>query len=162
MTGHGTHVEKKSIVTVVFVAFLLVLNGCSRKAETGVGSDCSHGQNCTGVSTGDLQASTRTEARSAVSRIVFIDLEEGCDCTRRRIEASWGALQSAMGKQSSIPVDRIHLDSQEALVEPCREQKPFQVIPAVYFMDANQNVIEVLQGEPSEKQISDVLKGKTS
>lgn len=171
MTGLGMRANKvccdrwtsltkpSAIVAVGLLALVFAINGCKRKTEITANTDCSQGQNCTGVST----ANTRVAAKvnSAVSRITFIDLEESCDCTRRRIEASWNALQSAIGVGPNIPIDRIHLDSQEALAEPYREQRPFQVMPAIYFMDSSQSVIEMLQGEVSEKQISDVLKGVT-
>lgn len=51
--------------------------------------------------------------QNKVSRIVFLDLEDCCDCTRNRIDTSWNTLQAVLsGETGSPPVERIHMDSQ--------------------------------------------------
>lgn len=144
--------------TSLFAAGLLALacasGGCERGKKAAAGEDCSRGQNCTDGPVG----TAGTTPEPAVSRIVFVDQEESCACTRRRIEAAWDAVQAALAAGAPVAVDRIHLDTQQTLVAPYREQKPFQFVPAVYFMDGDQNVIVMLQGELTRKQVEDVLK----
>jgi len=150
-------VKSESVFVAGLFALACVSSGCDRGTQAAAGEDCSRAGNCTDGHAG----TTGTTPEPAVSRIAFVDLEDSCDCTRRRIDAAWGALQSALGAGAPVAVDRIHLDTQEALVAPYREQKPFQFVPAVYFMDADQNVIVMLQGELSRKQVEDVLKGSS-
>ena len=66
-------------------------------------------------------------------------------------------MQVALDKKS-IPVDRIHVDTQEALAGPYHKLRPYQVIPAIYFLDGNGKLVGMLQGEVSEEAYKKVLK----
>ncbi len=94
---------------------------------------------------------------SGVAQIVFIDKEKACDCTAKRIKDSWTALQEALGKESALPIERIHMDTQVAEAESYRTQRAFMVAPAIYFLDANGQILELLQGEVSSEQVKKVI-----
>ena len=85
--------------------------------------------------------------RAKVSRIVFVDQEKCCACTRERIDKSWKALTDVVGFPPSSDVERIHMDSQADKAAPYTSSEPIMVPPALYFYDAQGTLVEVLQGE---------------
>jgi hypothetical protein len=95
-----------------------------------------------------------------VARVVFVDKENACDCTRTRTEATWTALQSALGTPARVPVERIHSDTQAAEAARYTALKPLMVIPGVYFVDDRSGVIELLQGEVTTAQVAAVLEAR--
>jgi hypothetical protein len=99
-------------------------------------------------------------ATTRVAKIVFIDKQEACDCTRKRIDDTWAALQSVLGPSPTLPVERIHVDTQAAQAEAYTLLKPLMVPPGIYFVDAHDAVVEMLQGEVKAEQVTAVLKGK--
>ena len=94
---------------------------------------------------------------ASVARIVFIDQEQACDCTRRRIDGSWAALQAALGRDSGIAVERIHRDTQEEQAEQYRLLRPMVTVPGIYLLDGRGAVVELLQGEVTEEQVRTAL-----
>ena len=97
------------------------------------------------------------EADVSVSKIVFIDKEKACPCTAERIAASWTALESALGKESKIAIERIHIDTQSAQAAPYQAMKSMVTVPGIYFLGKDGKVIKMLQGEVKVEQIATVL-----
>jgi len=98
-------------------------------------------------------------AKAHPSRIVFfVGKEHACDCTRKSLEAGWAALQKALGTPAKLPVERLQIDTQGDKVVPYRRQKPMMALPAIYFVDGKDMVLELLQGEVSEAEIIVALK----
>lgn len=97
-------------------------------------------------------------AKAKTARIIFVGKERACDCTKKSIDAGWEALQKALGTATKLPVERLQVDTQEDRVLPYRQQKPMMALPALYFVDAKDTVLEVLQGEVTEVEIAAVLK----
>lgn len=94
---------------------------------------------------------------SKLSKIVFVGKEHACDCTRKAVDAGWAALQKILVDPGKIPVERLHVDTESARVEPYRAQKPIMALPAIYFVDGRGAVLEMLQGEVGEAQIQPIL-----
>lgn len=97
-------------------------------------------------------------AQATVAKVVFIDQEKACDCTRARIDGSWAELQKVLEGGPQVPVVRIHGDSEEELAKPYLDMRPLLVAPGLYFIDAKGGLIEMLQGEVTESQITAFLK----
>lgn len=96
--------------------------------------------------------------RPDVARILFLDLQECCECTRNRIDTSWNALQAALsGDDGAPPVERIHMDTQSDRAAPWLETKPVMVAPGLYFLGRDDKLQSFLQGEVREDQVTDVL-----
>jgi hypothetical protein len=93
-----------------------------------------------------------------VTKIVFVGKEHACECTRKSIDAGWAALQKALGTPAKLPIERLQVDTEGEKVAPYREQKPMMALPAIYFLDGKNAVIELLQGEVSETEIAAALK----
>lgn len=93
-----------------------------------------------------------------VAKVVFIDKENACECTKKRIDGTWAALQGALGTPASLSVERIHLDTEAAKAEFYTMLKPLMVPPGLYFVDGRDAVVEMLQGEVTTEQIATVLK----
>jgi hypothetical protein len=95
-----------------------------------------------------------------VARIVFLDKEHACACTRRTVEQTWAALKSALGASPSLPVQRLHLDTQTAEAAAYTTTKPLMALPGIYFVDGQGAVLDLLQGEVAAKEIEARLKGR--
>ena len=98
-----------------------------------------------------------TQAATKVTKVVFVGKEHACDCTRKRVESGWVALQKALGTPPKLPVVRLQIDTEEAKVEPYRKQKPMMTLPAIYFVDGKETALELLQGDVTESEITAVL-----
>jgi thioredoxin-related protein len=89
---------------------------------------------------------------------VFVDQEEACECTRKRIDDSWAALQAAMKQSREVPVQRIHRDTQPVDVEPLSAKRKFVAVPAIFLLDGSGDVIDMLQGEVTDKEVATALR----
>lgn len=103
------------------------------------------------------QAASKAQPGAKLARIVFIDQEKCCACTRKRIDTSWKALMAVLGFPPAIPLDRYHLDTQEKQAEEFLSKKAIMAAPGIYFLDKAGNLIELLQGEVTEAQIRAAL-----
>ena len=97
------------------------------------------------------------EMRGRIESIVFVGQKEACECTRNRIDVSWKALQDTLKDGPQIPVKRIQLDVDGEEAKKLNEQKPLVVAPGIYFLDAKEVVIALLQGEVRVDQIMSLL-----
>jgi hypothetical protein len=97
-------------------------------------------------------------AAAGIAKIVFVDQAEACDCTTKRIAASWAALSSVVGDPPSIAVERIHLDTEPEKADVYEDLRPLVVPPGIYFLDDKEAVVELLQGEVTAEQIAAVLR----
>jgi hypothetical protein len=114
---------------------------------------------CKQPATQEAPVSTGTAASStAIERIVFIDMADACNCTQKKIDAAQKALAAAEGAKT-IHVERIHMDTEDEKADVYRDKKPFMVVPALYFLDDAGNVLTLLQGDITEKQIEEAIAG---
>lgn len=104
-----------------------------------------------------VEAASNKDAVSKVARIVFVGKEHACDCTRKTVEAGWAALQKALGTPAKLPVETLQLDTQGSQVEPYRKMRPMMALPAIYFIDGKGGLVEMLQGEITDAQVSSIL-----
>lgn len=103
-------------------------------------------------------SAAQTQPEAKITKIVFVDKEKACDCTRKRVEGAWTTLQTALGTPPALPVQRLHVDTQAAEVAPYTSAKPLMVPPGIYFVDGRGTVVDLLQGEIEAKEIETVLK----
>ena len=130
----------------------LTLSACERKESAAAAIK---GRACEpGVS----DASCAPAATAAVARVVFVGKENACQCTRKAIDASWKALEAALGPHNGISVEQVKVDTESDRVAPYRAQRAFMALPAMYFFDAAGGLVEMLQGEVTEEQVRAVLK----
>jgi hypothetical protein len=73
------------------------------------------------------------------------------------VDTALAALKNVLGAPPKIPVEMLKVDTEEEKVEPYRKQKPIMAIPAIYFVDGKGSVVDLLQGEITEAQVSKVL-----
>lgn len=104
-----------------------------------------------------IEAAASTNAVSKVARVVFVGKEHACDCTRKKVETARAALEKALGTPAKLPVETLQLDTQEEKVEPYRKMRPIMALPAIYFLDAKDDLVEMLQGEITDGQVSSAL-----
>ena len=96
-------------------------------------------------------------AKAGVAKIVFVGKQNACDCTRKTIDASWKALEAGLGAKNRIPIERLQMDTQADQVAAYRSRKAFMALPAVYFLDQTDSLVELLQGEVTEAQVSKLV-----
>lgn len=101
-------------------------------------------------------AAAAQPSKRTVNKIVFIDKEHACECTQKAIDASWAALQAALGG-GGVPVERIHMDTQEAFASSYREKRPMMAVPGIYFLDEAGAIQQLLQGDVTEAQVRQAL-----
>lgn len=89
---------------------------------------------------------------------MFVDEQDACDCTRKRVDDGWAALQSAMKQSREVPVERVHHDTQPIDVAPLQAKRKFVAVPAIFLLDASGEVIDMLQGEVTDKELATALR----
>lgn len=138
---------------------LLVLSGAITACEHRTAEAAAATASAAVVASGapSVEAAAKSDAVGKVARVVFVGKEHPCDCTRKKLETAWAALQKALGTPAKLPVDTLHLDTQEEQVEPYRKMRPIMALPAIYFIDAKGGLVELLQGEITDAQVSGVL-----
>jgi hypothetical protein len=99
-------------------------------------------------------------ADESVTKIVFVGKDKPCDCTRKRIDATWAALEMALGTPPRLPVEKLAMDAQPDQVKPYHDQKPMMVIPGIYLVNAKGSVVNLLEGEVTAEQITAALAGR--
>ncbi|MFH1843514.1 MAG: hypothetical protein ABIF77_09950 [bacterium] len=131
------------------ISLSLVTVGCQQNQE-GASSETEQAASAAPagekLSTADFQA-------AGVTRIVFVDKKDACACTRERCDGSFGQLQAVLSEDSGIPVEKLLLDTQPDQVAPLRDQKSFLTLPAIYFLDGDDHVVTMLQGEITANEI---------
>lgn len=99
------------------------------------------------------------EPDTRIGRIVFLDKENCCNCTRTRQDATWANLQEALRDINSKPdVEVVHVDTQGERAGEYRDLEPTMVTPGMYFFDQDDAYLELLQGDISTDQIRRMLK----
>lgn len=139
-------------VSIVLLTTTLVVASLGCKRETATRSAKTAG--ATPVKPAKVNKSLSS---GAVARIVFVDKEKACACTRERIDKSWKALTGVVGYPPVPDVERIHMDSQAAKADPYKKQRAIMVPPAIYFFDKQGKLVEVLQGEVKSEQVKKLL-----
>lgn len=105
---------------------------------------------------GPATASSAAAAAARTTRIVFVDKEECCACTQKRVDDAWETLRSVLGDRT-LPVERLHFDTQPDLVAPYKKLRSFFALPAVYFLDAEGGLVELFQGEVDPREAAALL-----
>jgi hypothetical protein len=152
--------RKSAIVSLLVLT--LVISGCgkteaSASSPKGVSAQLTAtkcdpsrpGATCTGPNS--------AAAAAAVTKIVFVGKEHACDCTRARVDAAWAVLQKALGATPKVPVERLQIDTEGDKVAPYRQQRALMALPAIYFLNAKGEVVELLQGEVTAEQVAKAL-----
>jgi len=131
-----------SYSTLTLVVFALAsVTGCNQKAQAG-GPDQSH-----------AAPSASAPAKRAAARLVFLDKETACDCTKAKIDSSWSAIQAALGSGNPMPVERIHADTEADKAAPLIAKRKIVSLPALYVLDDSGNVLDLFQGEMEENAV---------
>jgi hypothetical protein len=147
---------------LVLLALSLVWVGCEKKEAPALGPKAVSAQAAKPACDSSKPGATCTgQSSTAVYKIVFVGKEHACDCTRKRVDAAWDTLQKAIGVAAKVPVERVQIDTDEEKVALYGKQKPIMALPAIYFLDGKDSVVELLQGEITAEQIAKVL-GETA
>jgi hypothetical protein len=136
-------------IRVVFLAVLILTFGiaCGRESATAQ----------TSPNTPESKTAIQPIKKSVV-KVVFVDKENCCQCTRERTDKSWAALQEVLkGKSANIGVERIHMDKQETEAQKYITMKPIMVVPAIYLLDAQGDLVDMVQGEPTAQDLLKLL-----
>jgi hypothetical protein len=106
-----------------------------------------------------VAAAASTSAAGPVAKVVFIGQREACECTRKRIDGTWAALEQALESHSEIQVEKLEQDVQQEAADRYDELKPMMVAPGVYLLDADGKLVELLQGELTATKLERALSG---
>lgn len=139
---------------LLVVLLVAPLSACQRGTPAASAGSSAHAQTSPAAASTPAAAAATTRK---VARIVFIDLEQCCACTRARIDKSWGELSAVVGFPPVPDVERIHMDSQADKAAPYKKLRPIMVPPAIYFLDAQGGLLQALQGEVTREQVRKIL-----
>jgi hypothetical protein len=140
------------IAVLNVMVFIILLAACDRKKPP-ADTPRPEAPTCGPVDTGGNCIPT---GQATVTKIVFIGMAEACPCTKRSIDGTWKALNQA-NSSAGVPVERIHIDTEEQKVEPYKSLRPMDTVPALYFLDGKGALVEMLQGEVTSAEIAKVL-----
>lgn len=143
------------LALVSCLGLVLPLISCSR-SDTGTSSTDVDTPAVASPEAGATDGS-RGPARK-ITKIVFVDMKNACECTRMRCDEGWAALEGALETLPARPeVQRLYIDTEEHLVEPFRARRPIVATPALYFLHGDGSIADLLQGEVKEETIVDKL-----
>lgn len=130
--------------TIALVPVLIALAGCRPAAGEA------------GPARAEAASGPAAPARVSVARIVFVDQERACGCTMDRINAAWDVLQAAVAGRD-LAVERIHRDTEAARAAPFLAMRRSMAAPAVYFLTAEGELVDLIQGDLRPEQIAALL-----
>jgi hypothetical protein len=138
--------------------FLFVLLGAVTACDTKK-ADLPATAAAASVTTAAIAAAHASNSKGSakVTNIVFVTKEHPCECTRKKIDAAEAALKQALGEPAKLPVQTLKADVEPEKIEPYRLQKPMMAFPAIYFLDGNNAVVQMLQGELTAEQVAQAL-----
>ena len=139
--------NKTSLVCIVMLAMLF---------SVAYSKTTSAGNGCTGNAK-NAQIASPTKAQTKVARVVFVGQKQACECTRNRIETTWNALRDVLKAKPKLTVRRIQCDVDVEEMENMAKLKPLMVAPGIYFIDKQEGLVALLQGEVSKEQIEKVV-----
>jgi hypothetical protein len=155
--------RSRSTASFALVACALGMAGSGCDRASGAQPTASASQAAASARSGACAAGASSSACSAptpavVTRVVFIGKKEACDCTRKAIDAGLKSLETTLAAGHAMPVEKLDVDADPDQVNTYRLMKPFVALPAIYFLDVNEGLVELLQGEVSEAQVQTVLR----
>lgn len=91
--------------------------------------------------------------KGKVQEIVFIDLDDCCDCMRKDIEVSMDALMNVIGHDSGIEIIQIHYDKEMSKAATYLKDRPIFMVPVIIFLDDSGEVLDFIQGAVPENML---------
>lgn len=101
--------------------------------------------------------SVQKSQQPLVSKIIFVDKQNACKCTRAKTENAWNLLNESIKNNKSISLEKVFGDVEPQKIEPFKAQQSFFAYPAIYFLDSQNKVIKLLQGEIDEQSVKAVI-----
>ncbi len=107
----------------------------------------------------EAPAPTETAAGpTRVAKVVFIGQKDACNCTRERIDKTWPVVESALKSYKDITIHKIQNDVEEDEADKYDDMKSIMVAPGIFFLDKDEKLVEMLQGEVTAAQVAAALK----
>jgi hypothetical protein len=138
------------------LALAMFAGGCKESST----SATTPSANPPAVASAPLASTQRTSAE--VTKVVFVDKEHACQCTQKRVNDGWAALQGALAARPTLPIERFHADTQPEAAEPYNKMRAMMALPALYFVDSKGGLVDLLQGEVTQAQIQAVIGNGTT
>ncbi len=93
-----------------------------------------------------------------VKAVAFLEQEADCNCNKDKYDQAWRVMQMTVGQLPAIKVTRMDFEKEREASATYINQKDFDMLPAVYFLDEDGKVISLLQGWLTMEQVVAVLK----
>jgi hypothetical protein len=145
---------------VFLIAVCIIVTGGAIRAETTASSPSSGPSTAPSVSTAPSASPASLSGgpvQTSRLRIVFVDKEVACACTRKAVDAGWKTLQSVVGPKPAVPIKRLFLDKQPAEVAVYRSKRPMVALPAIYVLDKSDKIVGMVQGEVKPEELKKLL-----
>ncbi len=93
-----------------------------------------------------------------MQRLVLVGQAQGCQCTRTEVAKAMRALHVVLGARRDQMVTQLDWDKDRAQVQRYRRQRRFIALPALYFINARDQVVGLLEGEIKPRWIRPLLR----
>ena len=90
--------------------------------------------------------------------MVFIGQKDACACTRKRVDDAWPVVEKTVAGYKDVTITRLQNDVDEEEADRYDEMETIMVAPGIFFMDKDDKLVDALQGEVTEAQITAALK----
>lgn len=140
---------------LVFLGLSVVNTACENRKAEAASASTSAAVVASAATTSEALGAT--DSTSKVARVVFVGKEHACDCTRKTVEKGLAVLQKVLGNPAKIPIEILQIDTQGDQVQPYNRMKPMVALPGIYFIDGKGGLVDMLQGEVTEAQVSKAL-----
>jgi hypothetical protein len=92
-----------------------------------------------------------------VWKIVFLDKLDGNAAQKAELDAAWSEVQAALEDYPHVRVERIHVDAEPRQSSKFLEMHSVDKLPGLYFLDADEALLEVQEGELKASQIREII-----
>ena len=167
------HIHKSLKATVMLSAvllFLVFVSSCSNTTKSEdpgqAPTDKSGETNIPAVTNNEpepasksIESAPTAKAESgSLVRIVFITTSRACACTLTRCKNAESSLQKAMTKHPKAPkLERLDYAREPERVRKLISKYTAMMLPIIYFIDQDGNLLDGLEGDFYEEDINEIL-----
>ncbi len=110
----------------------------------------------------ERSVSLQDENAPALARIVFVTTSRACDCTMKRCENAEKVLNEAIAGHPEAPaVEKIDFATEKDRAMKIMEKYPAMMLPVIYFLDKDENLLQRLDGEIFGEEVYAVIEKYT-
>ena len=129
------------LISLFGFLFLLIISGCTNS-----------------TSAKNNESGSQAVTPASLTHIIFITTSKGCECTMTRCKNGEAALNEAIAKLAKAPpLERVDYAKDPKRVRELIGKYPASLLPIIYFLDSNQNLLWKVEGYFDRAEVSRAL-----